>query len=444
MLAKKAYFYYNRVVLNILRNRVYHALRQSEHFFETDMVYLIKGGSWLFFGHIISAASSFLLVIAFANLIPKETFGTYKYILSLTGILLIPSLPGMNTAINMASARNFDGTLLLALKTRMRWGLLSSLMSLLVSGYYFLNGNTILTISFLIASVFLPFIDAFGIYGPFLYGKKKFQISTKYEAISQVLSTGVLVLVIYQTSNLFLIVLSYFLTWTLLRFTFFNITAKKFALTKDEDLEAITYGKHLSLIRIVNTIASYIDRLFVFHFLGAISLAVYSFSIAIPEQIKGVFSLLDTLAFPKFVGRDPREIRSSFIKKALKLFLLGAVVIGAYILVAPFIFKTFFPQYQEAVFYSQLFALSMLNLALFPATTVLKAKKKIGELYISNFITPVFQIIIMLVFIVWKGLLGLIIARIISRFFGSLLDTYLFYRTPLDNNEESPLPAPPK
>jgi len=365
-----------------LRNKTYDLLRWSEKYTKTDMLYLAKGGSWLSLGQIISSLSSFLLVIAFANLIPKETFGTYKYILSLTGILLIPSLPGMNTAISIASARNLDGTLLLALKTKIRWGLLSSLASLLLSGYYFLNGNMGLMISFLIASVFLPFIDAFGIYGPFLNGKKKFQISTRYGAITQIISTGFLIAVIFLTDNLFLIVLSYFLSWTLLRYIFFKITVKKFVTSKDEDVGAIPYGKHLSLMKVVNIVASYIDRLFVFHFLGAVPLAVYSFAIAMPEQMKGLLGLLDTLAFPKFVKRNIREIKDSFKKKALRLFLLGAISIGAYILIAPFIFKTFFPKYQEAVFFSQLFSLSMLNMALFPASTALRAKKKCeGPIY---------------------------------------------------------------
>ena len=427
-----------------LRNKAYLALRWSEQYTKTDMLYLAQGGGWLLSGQIIASLSSFLLVIAFANLIPKETFGTYKYILSLTSILLIPSLPGINTALNMAAARNLDGTLILALKTRVRWGLLSSLASLGLSGYYFLNGNIDLVISFLITAIFLPFIDAFGIYGPFLNGKKDFKISTRYEAMVQIVSTGFLIGVIFLTENLFLILLTYFISWTLLRYIFFRLTVKKYVISKVEDPGAIAYGKHLSLIKILNTIASYIDRLFVFHFLGAIPLAVYSFAIAMPEQIKGAFSLLDTMAFPKFVGRDIEEIKVSFKKKAVRLFLLGVVVIGTYILVAPFIYKIFFPQYQEAVFYSQLFALSMLNLALFPATTALRAKKNVKGLYISNFVTPIFQIITMLVFILWQGLLGLIIARIISRFFGSFLDTYLFFRSPPDNIEEPFLPAPPK
>jgi len=423
-----------------LRQKAHSMLRGSEGFFKTDMVYLAEGGSWLSLGQIVSSISSFLLIIAFANLVPKETYGTYKYVLSIVGILLIPSLPGISTAVSMAATRGLDGTLALALTTKVRWGLISSLASLLLAGYYFVSGNTSLMISFLIASIFLPFIDAFGIYGAFLNGKKEFRASTKYGAIIHVISAGIMIATIFLTDNLFLILLSYFFSWTLLRYVFFRITARKFVGSADEDPGAISYGKHLSLIKVINIMANYTDRLLVFHFLGAVPLAVYSLAIAMPEQIKGVLSSLDTLAFPKFVKRSTEDIRASFKKKALRLFLLGVVVIGAYILIAPFIYKVFFPQYLEAVFYSQLFALSMLNLTLFPATTALKAKKNTRALYISNFVTPIFQIIIMIIFIIWIGLLGLIIARIISRFFGSLLDTYLFFKTSPDNTVESSLP----
>jgi len=422
-----------------LKNKTYGLLRWSEQYTKTDMVYLAKGGFWLTGGQVISSISSLLLAVAFANLLPAETFGTYKYVLSLMGILLIPSLPGINTAVNMASARNLDGTLSLAVKTKIQWGLLSSLASLLLSGYYLLNGNTELTISFLIASVFLPFIDSFGIYTPFLNGKKKFLTLTKYGSITHIISTLLLIITIYLTKDLLIIVGVYFSSWTIIRYIFFKITEKKFVVSKDIDVEAISYGKHLSLMKIINTVANYIDRLFVFHFLGAVPLAIYSFAIAMPEQIKGILGLLDTLAFPKFVIRKTKDIKVSLKKRGLILFILGVIVIGIYIILAPFIFKMFFPQYQESVFYSQLFSLSMINLALFPSTTALRAKKDVKRLYISNFITPVFQIITMLVLILWQGILGLIVARIISRLFGSILDTYLFYTSTKESNGEESL-----
>ncbi len=428
-----------------IKNRTRDFLRLSEKYTKTDMVYLTSGGFWLSAGQVISSASAFLLSIAFANLLPKETYGVYRYILSMVSLLTIPALPGITTAVTRAVSAGFDGTLVASIKAKIRWGFFSSLASLGVAGYYYFNHNNTLAISFLVAAVFLPFMDAFGLYTALLNGKKKYWVWTKYGAITQIVSVASLIAALFLTKNLFFILLAYFVSWTLLRYIFLKITLRKFIASQTQDPKALSYGKHLSLMKVANITASYIDRLFVFHFLGPISLAVYSFAIAVPEQIKGALSFLDTLAFPKFVARDAKEIKSSFKTKFLRLLLLGILIVGVYVLAAPLIYKIFFPQYKDSIFYSQLFALSMLNLIFFPATTALKAKKKIKELYISNTVGPIFQIAIMLIFIIWKGLLGLIIARIISRFFGGLLDTFLFYRSPVnevpDNNEEPPQPV---
>lgn len=430
-----------------MNNPGYNLLRWTERYTKTDMVYLTTGGFWLLAGQIISSLAAFLTSIAFANLLPKETYGVYKYILSMTSLLTIPALPGITIAITRAAAAGFDGTIISALKLKIRWGLLSGLASLILAGFYYFNDNAHLSISFLIAAIFLPFMDAFGLYSALLNGKKKFFALTKYGIISQIITAGLMIAVMFLTKDLILILLAYFVSWTMLRYIFFRITLKKFLISKSEDPEALSYGKHLSLMKIANTIATYIDRLFVFHFLGAAPLAVYSFAIAMPEQIKGLLGVLDSLAFPKFVKRNSEEMKASFKKKFLLLFLLGIVVVGSYIVIAPFIFDLIFPQYREAVIYSQLFSISMLNMGFFPASTALRAKRNIKELYISNTVTPIFQIVIMLCLILWKGLLGLIIARIISRFFGSLLDTYLFYKTPMaddhDNDQELPQPAFP-
>jgi len=62
----------------------YKILRYSERYTQTDMVYFASGGFWLLLGQFISTISAFLLLIAFANFLPKEVFGTYQYILATT------------------------------------------------------------------------------------------------------------------------------------------------------------------------------------------------------------------------------------------------------------------------------------------------------------------------------------------------------------------------
>ena len=131
-----------------IKQKLYNLLRRSEKYTKTDMVYLFKGGSWLTLGNIISSVSALLLTIAFANLITKETFGSYKYILSFVGILSIPTLFGMGTAVVRAVARGHEGSLISALKMKIRWGFWGSLIGILLSGYYYFQGNGILAIAF--------------------------------------------------------------------------------------------------------------------------------------------------------------------------------------------------------------------------------------------------------------------------------------------------------
>ena len=84
------------------------------------MVYLFKNGSWLAKEQIISSICSFLLAIAFANLLPKETCSSYGYILSIAGLLAIPTLSGINTATTQAVARKYEESFIKELKTKIR------------------------------------------------------------------------------------------------------------------------------------------------------------------------------------------------------------------------------------------------------------------------------------------------------------------------------------
>jgi len=157
---------------------IHRLLRKSEKYFKTDMVYLARGSFWLGSGQITSSVVIFSLAIAFANLIPKETYGTYKYVLSITGLLTILTLRGMDSAVLQSVARNFEGVLIPALKTKIKWGILSAVSGIGIAIYYYINGNNTLAISFLIASGFSPFMDSFGIYNALLNGKKLFHLSS--------------------------------------------------------------------------------------------------------------------------------------------------------------------------------------------------------------------------------------------------------------------------
>ena len=404
------------VMFNKLKSKLYNLLRKSEKYAKTDMVYFARGSFWLTLGQIISSASSFLLALAFANFLPKETFGVYKYVLSIVGILTITTLPGMSTTVTQAIARGYEGSFIPALKIKIHWGIFGSLISLGLAGYYYFQGNVDLTLSFIIVAVFLPLMDNFMLYDSLLVGKKLFNVSTKYGITSQIIATATMAGALFFTENLFVVLLAYFASWTILRYIFLKITLKKFRLNNEEDSKTITYGKHLSFIGIIGNIATYLDRLLIFHYLGAAEVAIYSIAVAPTDQIKNLFKNIPTLAMPKLAQRTFKEIDSMLYKRLFYLFLGGVIIAGAYSALAPYFFKIFFPKYMEAVFYSQLFSVTLaLRLPLSLISTVTQSKITLipkRMLYWANTIPSIVLIISLYSLTKPFGINGVIISRI--------------------------------
>ena len=408
-----------------IKQKAYALLRKSEEYFKTDMVYLVRGSFWLSAGQVISSIAIFLLAATFANLISQETYGTYKYILSITGILTVLTLRGMDSAVLQAIARNFEGVLLPALKTKIKWGLLSALGSMLIATYYYINGNNTLAISFLIVAGFLPFMESLGIYNAFLNGKKLFHLSATYGAITQAGSAIVMIISLFFTKDLFIILFIYFASWTLLRFLFFIITIRKFPPNTKNDPDVIPYGKHSSIINILDTLVSSIDGLLVFHYLGPVNLAIYSFALAPVSQIRGLLGNIPTLAIPKLSTRSSIEIDGMLKKRISLLFMLGILLSFSYILAAPYIYQVFFPKYLDSVFSSQLFSFAIalsLPQTIFGAAIASKitlVPKKI--LYLSN-IPGIIFIISLFILIGTLGINGVILSRLLSLTSGFMIN----------------------
>lgn len=410
-------------MVKTLKVKAHDFLRWTEKWTKTDMIYFTKGGFWLTTGQLFSTLSSFILSIAFANLLPKEIYGQYKYILSMAGLLSIATLSGMTTALAQSVAKGYDGSFVLATKARMKWGLVGAILGLILAGYYFYNHNVTLTFCFLIASVFMPFMDSLNSYEAVLVGKKLFKENTKYNIIIKIVATIITVGTIYFTNNLFILIFSYFITYTILRFIFLLITKYKARLNKQVDPQTLPYGKHLSLMGVIEIISSQLDKVLVFNYLGAAPLGIYSFAIAMPEQIKGLLKNVQSLALPKFTQSKYTENRKTIMIKMFKFSLLVVPIIIAYIWAAPYIFKIFFPQYMEAVFYSQIFSISLITISASLPIAFLQSQADTKKLWQINLLSPTVQIVILFTAIYFYGLIGMILARIINRFMNLFIVT---------------------
>ncbi len=388
------------------------------------MVYLTKGGFWWIFGRVCLSLISLATMTAFAHWLPKETFGAYRYILSMIAILSIFALPGMDTALIRAVSRGYERMIFLCAKTKFKWALIGTGVCFFISAWYLFHQNFTLGISFLITAFFLPLITTFNLFLPFWQGKKRFDIQAKYLILLNFSAALVLIPVIFLTDNLILIILAYFASRTFLGTILFKLTIKK-AENRAEEKETISFGKHLTLMNTAGLFAGQIDKIIIWQFLGPIPVAIYSFAqmpiLRIHELIP-----IGPLALSKLSEKNIKEIKKGLLKKFSKLFLFSIPFALFCVLFAPYLYKILFPAYLESIPYFQVLALTLIlaPFGLLGTSLVTEMRKK--ELYILSFITPALQIILFLALIPFYGIWGIIAASLIVEVFNAGLVFYFF------------------
>jgi len=409
-----------------MKSKATQLLKWSEQYTKTDMLYLAKGGFWLSLGSFISNVSVLIIAIAFANLLPKEIYGTYKYVISIATIFSFFTLQGMSDSIIQSVARGYEKMFIEVTKTKLRWGLLGGFAGLLAAAYYYLNGNMLLATSFTIVAVFIPVWNTFNIYNSLLTGRKRFDISTKYHFVSQIFILATTVGALLLTDNLFILLATYFSSWSLVRIFFYFRTLRVYPLNKKADLDVVSFGKHLSFARILSATAEQLDKILLWHFIGPIGLATYFFALAPVKVLGEPLKNIAALALPKLSTQNVERIKNTLLQKISLLFFVSVPVIAAYIFAAPYIYALLFPQYLDAVIYSQLFALSLLLAPKVFIRQTLVAQKKKKELYQLQTIIPIVKIVLLLTLLPTYGVLGAIATLILVDFVNLFVNLYLF------------------
>lgn len=407
-----------------LNEKFINFLRWSEKYTQTDMVYIVKGGFWILLGKIGILILAFIKMVVFGRFLPQGLYGMYAYIIAVINILTIFSLPGINTSLIKAVSQKKEGTLNLAIKEKLKFSLIGSLIALFLFFYYFFNQKYTLAYAFLGGAVFLPFVNSFPIYLSVWVGRKRFDIQNKYEFISACLIVLFSVPVIFFTNNVVFIILALFVSQAVFNGLFLRKTLKN-KLNNDVSPESIPFGKSLTIINSISFFTNQIDKIIIWQILGPTSLAVYSFALLPIVNIAGGIPIGD-LALPKLGERNVKEIKEGIIKKVKKLFFVVVPFVFLIFFFAPLIYKIVFPRYLDSVPYFRVLSLSLLFIpfSLFSASLVTERKKK--DLYIIENIVPLLQISLFIVLIPLYGIWGMVFAAMISIILYNILRLYYF------------------
>ncbi len=402
-------------------------LRWSERYTKTDMVYLVQGGFWLYLGNAITMAVSLGTAIAFANLLSPELYGNYKYILSVTGVLGALTLSGLGTAVTRSVARGYEGTLSHAFMLMVRWSPLISISAGVAAVYYISQGNLTLGISFVIAGFTLPFITATSLFRPFLVGKKQFFSASILGVIQNTLPAVATIAAVFLTSNVVILIGVYFISQTIVYGSLYLYIKNHLVTNNSIDSSFESLGKHVSVMNFISAVAGRLDSILIFQLLGGTELAIFTFATTIPDQLRGSLKNISALAVPQFALRSKRELKVTFIRKSLLIFVLTAALAALYALIAPYFFAFALPQYVDSIIYSQVYSLSIIT-SLVLASAYLDSQIAIKEKYFMNIASAFTMIVTSVIGILFFGLWGAIVARVVSRIIISLLASIVIIR----------------
>lgn len=411
-----------------IKTKIYAFLHWSQQYTRMDMVYLFKGVSWVTFAQLANGFLSLLLLIAFANLIPKETYGIYRYALSLVGILNIFTLSGMNAAVARTVAKGDEGVLRPAVTYQMKWNSCMLIALSLLGGYYFIQGDPTLATSILILGLFVPFTLAFNTYGAYLEGKKRFDIANITSILSTlVYSLGVL-LTLLVTDQLLWIVAVYSVATFVPSLVFYLYVIYKFNPPTADDVNGtLKYGRELTYLRFIDPVVSQIDKIVLAHFWGPAQLATYSLATAIPNRATLFMKSWVAIGFAKFSEKTPSEINKVFLRRIFQGMATGLIIALVYIGISPYIFKYLLPQYLEGVFYSQLLAVSFIFAIPNRYMSLLFTSQGMSNVLFKR--TTVLSIInasLYAFFGFWGGLFGLVLANILVNLAGFTLNIVMW------------------
>ena len=392
----------------------------------TNLSYVIGGGFWLILARITDLILTFVLILAFARFIPKDIYGTYSYVISIATLLGIFTLSGLNSPLVRSITRCKEGMLLETARLRITWSLIGSAASLGIAAWYYSKENTDLAFSFFLVALFLPLFNTLSqLILRFWQGRQQFRTHAIYRISFLFLTRASFIPVLFFTNNLLYIILTFFLSHAIFAIILFVLTLRK-TQNKEKEKGGTIFGKHLTLMQAAEVVGNNIDKVILWHFLGAIPVAIYSFAQLPISRIQDLFPI-QALALPKLSETDNVN-KKGLLTKVAKLYILVIPVVIILFLIATPLYSLVFPAYTDAIPYFQGLSLTLLFLPFFLLSSVFIAHMHKRQLYIITFTNIAFRISLFLALVPLYGIWGIIIAMILSRILHAMLLLFFFVR----------------
>jgi O-antigen/teichoic acid export membrane protein len=320
-----------------------------------------RHGAALWVANLAVLGFGFVIPLAFTRLASKEDYGRFSFVTALLATLSILTAPGLALAVTQAAARRQDGTLRLAIATRLRWSASAAVAVALVGCWFLLYSDRATGVSLLlIAPLVLP---AYGLdlASAFLNGRQRFGLLTTVMIGAAVVPAIPVTVLLLARASIVPVTVSYFAS--LAAFNALSCLWVQVAQVRNDstDPDLIRYGRRLTWISSLGAVQFYFDRLIVGSTLGFSELAIYSAAKLFQQALKSTWGAVNQIMFPKLASRSAASAAELTRRTLWPIWCVFGVFCLVIVFAAPFVVRIVFgSKYDAAIVPARLLSLAIL------------------------------------------------------------------------------------
>jgi len=388
----------------------------------------MKSGGWLTFSLISINIIDLSRVIIFTNYGSKELYGSYVFILSIISILVLTSYPGINNSILYAASKGYYKSLISGVYLRIKVSLFGSIILLLISIYYYFIQLGEFSLIFIAISIVFPFYHSGNSYTAYLQGINKFRKLALFQISYSLLSTLFLVFSILLKLSLLAIIISFLVPPMVYTYIFIFFEYSKIRNTSILP-SFITMSRNFTITAMLGAAYNQIDKIIIGSFIDLSSLAVYNLSKTIVSPLRSIGVIFNKLIFPKFAQSKTDSViyKLNYLIPVIYIISVLTILCGYFVL--PMIIETFFKNYIQSIFYSQLLIIgASLSIPGLILSSLYFSQKEFHGLYLKMLLIQyIIGIVLLPVFGYYWGMNGIVAFKVFSDLLGTVFTQFIFY-----------------
>jgi O-antigen/teichoic acid export membrane protein len=323
---------------------------------------MIKDSFFMGIRFIIVSITALITNVILTRSLSVDDYGNYKLAFSIIGALALFSLPGLNTGVIKATAKNYPYFFKRAIRLSFIGSLLATIALLILS--FTMYSHSVVKYILLYASALVPFMFAFNTWQSYYVGAKEFRSFFWITLPISIVEICIIWTITSLTKNIVTIAIAVVIYTTatnlIISSNLLNKVSKS-EIDRSKEKEFTIYGFKMSAMGVLGVLSANIEKIILAAVASPNAVALYSVAWMVPKMLReGLRNILNVPSM-RFASMNEKDNRLVLKKNLGYLLLIGFCLFLIAYLTLPFVIKLFFgTKYINSIFYSQLLLLTII------------------------------------------------------------------------------------